>query len=504
MTRLFFLFIISTLIVPYSFTQSSKVIDTFTSDHFFSQIINGEGRIYDSITHSTHNNLKINTLTASYILPQDKDAYGSIFCNYNKATQDFSFYSKSFSFEVKGGNKMDEISLRLWEDCNINGQFDDVDEIYTSRSFTLNYNTFTKLNFPLKQFKKSNGNGNNQLDLNRIRAWEIIIKNKSGKRSSGKIEISDFKFNTLYKPIKHSLSNISGTFITLSLDNSGQNSVYTIEEWKKEIKKLQQLRINKILIQYSVYQHIAWFKPCKLQQISKNVDAINQLFDAVNNTDIQVFLGLAFSESWNKADKSNPELYQNLLSIQKQTIDELFTLLGSNKNFGGWYIPQEINDLEWQNEPNKSLLFNWLDHTSQYAHNKDTTKPIIIAPFFNLWQPADVIGQWYNELLKEAPHIDWIFLQDGVGTTRKEVNIDIPLYFNEIQQACMKNNRKFGATIEVFQQTSGWPLNNLKFDAVPASIERINSQLNEVMQFNPNDIFIFEWRYFPYKAFISK
>ena len=221
----------------------------------------------------------------------------------------------------------------------------------------------------------------------------------------------------------------------------------------------------------------------------------NRIFSAAEAVGIKVYLGLSFSESWYKSDKALASTYDDLFQKDKDNIDELYKLFGKNNCFGGWYIPQEINDYDWQAENKKALLFKWLQEIAEYVHTKDATKPVIIAPYFNLWQPADLIEVWYNDLLDIAKDIDWIYPQDGIGTTLKDAHIDIPNYGNHIKLACEKHGKKFGVTVESFRQHTGWPIDNGIFSATPTDIKQLNEQIQEAYQLNPNDIIIFEWDY---------
>ena len=51
----------------------------------------------------------------------------------------------------------------------------------------------------------------------------------------------------------------------------------------------------------------------------------------------------------------------------------MYNLYGNQSNFEGWYIPQEINDLEWQTSTKRDLLANWLQQTASYAKTKDVS-----------------------------------------------------------------------------------------------------------------------------------
>ncbi|HEY4786881.1 MAG TPA: DUF4434 domain-containing protein [Bacteroidales bacterium] len=418
--------------------------------------------------------------------------------NYDYYPQDYSFMPNRFALTLKGGSKEDQIRFRLWEDLNRNGKFDGTDEIFAAQYYPLGDTVWHTLQLPIESFKKIAGNGNNKLELNRIRAWDLEIQSQNEKSHSGELYVNDLRFYSNYEPKTSKKASLTGTFITLSKDDSSKNGYWTQQRWNTELVKMKNLNLNKMIIQYSVHQNRAWYSPSKLSFIKYNDPALNKIFVAAEAVGIKVYLGLSFNESWYKSDKSLESTYNNLMQKDKDIIDELYKLFGSKNTFSGWYIPQEINDYDWLSENKKRLLFSWLQQVAEYAHKKDALKPVIIAPYFNLWQPADIVEAWYNDLLDIAKDIDWIYPQDGIGTFRKDVHIDIPNYCNHIKTACEKHGKKFGITVESFRQLTGWPIDNGVFSATSTNVKQLNEQIQEAYQLNPNDIILFNWDYLIY------
>jgi hypothetical protein len=476
--------------------QTSKIIDGFRNDRYFTAFISGQGTVKDTVIKDHSSYLK-GLLKINYEFSKAGHSCFTVFCNYGKAAQDYSFMPDRFTLSIKGGSRNDHLRLRLWEDINMNGVYDGNDEIFVSEPFTLGDSTWHQVSFPISSFTKLEGNGNNQLDLNRIRAWEIAVENHSGEAHSGEMDVDELRLYSTYIKPHSKKASITGTFITLCNTVICRNSKWTQPEWNEQLDKMKKMRLNKLIVQYSIHQNIAWYSPCKLPFIVRSDSSLNKIFTAAKATGIKVWLGLYFDESWNKSDKASANVYSDLLIKQKAAIDELNTLFGKDKAFGGWYIPQEINDLDWQTNDRKTLLFNWLQEIAKYAHSKNPAKPVMISPYFNLWQPADVLEEWYNELLTTAKDIDWVYVQDGIGTTLKGIDVDIPHYYSHIKSACNKHGKKFGAIVESYKQLTGWPIDMGIFTATGASILRVNAQVQEAYHQKPNDIIMFDWNYLP-------
>lgn len=474
--------------------QVSHVIDEFTNNgNYYAAFNSGTGSIQTSIINNVFSS-GTGSLAANYYFNAGNYSTFTILRNYNTKTQDYSFLPHSFSLDVKHGNAAEDIAIRIWEDINMNGNFDGEDEVYIS-TYQTSSGSWSTLEFIISNFTKVTGNGNNTLDLNRIRAWDIAVQNQNGNAHGATLYFDKFSINSTYTPPTSGKTQLTGSFIQL-WNTSGCNcGNWTQQQWDLELQNMADLCLNKFIIQYGIYHDFSWYTPSNLSFVNYESDALNKIIIAAEKVGIDVYFGLYFDETWNGSNKSTNTEYDNLLTKHQGVIDEIYNLFGASNSFGGWYIPQELNDLEWQGTTEQNLLFNWLKAVSDYANAKDNTKPVMIAPFFNLWQPADVIENWYDEMLSTAPNIKEIYPQDGVGVKVKDVNYHIPHYFSSIKAACDKNNRSFGATIESFEQLTGWPIDNGSFSAQSTEINQLKKQLWEAGLHAPSDIIQFSWSY---------
>ena len=452
---------------------------------YFTSVKTGSANF--SLQNSTHLNIQ-------YSFNSQSQNSFSLLYNYGTKTQDLSYHPKSFSLQYKGGNILTQINLQFWEDINRNGIFDTEDEVYKSDEMSLGAQDVNILNFDVKNFIKITGNGNGVLDLKRIRAFEIIVSNKNTLHN-GTFEFVDLGLDfTSENTPQLTNHNINGTFIQLWNDVGCKCGNWTKQRWEEELQKMENLCIGELIIQYSVYENVSWYNQTQQSFVDWKFNALNHIFEAAVGKNIKIILGTYFSESWNHDPKNSQQTYDKISTKNEQIINELALNFGNHPNFGGWYIPQEINDLEWQINPQKNLLFNWLNETSTQIRAVSNQK-IIIAPFFNLWQPADVILNWYKDLHSIAPNISEIALQDGVGIGLKKINYHLPLYFKPLQAYFESTNTHLGVTVENFEQTSGWPIDNAAFSAKSATVDRFKNQIEMAKYLALNPIYTFEWGY---------
>ena len=475
--------------------QVDVSIDKFSdATSFYVSFNNGSGNV--SVSNNYSDFVAGNSsMQIDYSFNAGNNFFFTTFKNYSTATKDWSFNITKFMLRYKGGNANSQIKLRLWEDINRNGSNDSEDEVYVCTGPTGAQSSWTLAQFEVANFSKLAGNGNGQLDLNRIRAYDIAVENISNTSQNAQFLFDELLMHSTYSPPQNNGAKLSGSFVQL-WNSSGCNcGQWTVQQWKDEMQKMKDVCLNTLVVQYSVYNDLAWYSSSNLAFVQYKESTLNKIFEAAEEKGIKIYVGLYFDENWNNADKNLNATYSNLLVKHQQVINELYNAFALNTSFKGWYIPQEINDLEWQSNSNKNLLFNWLQDVASYAHSKDASKKVMIAPFFNLWMPADVLKDWYNDMLAVATDIDQVFPQDGVGITLKNVYYDVPLFYSKIKEACDANGAEFGATVESFKQTSGWPVDNGVFSAQPTNINTLVAQINEANANQASEIIQFEWTY---------
>ena len=493
--KFFNTFIINTLLICNALSQVTINVDEFSSNlDYFSSFGSGSGTVSTSINPTEFSN-GTSSLSINYSFNPGSNSFFTILKNYGTTQQDYSYMATGFSIDHMGGNVSDQIGIRIWEDINGNGSFDGEDEVYQSENIVIGSSDWTTSTFDINSFTKVVGDGNGQIDLNRIRAWDIKISNATSTAHSGNILVDNFSLTSSYTPPSSGSAKLNGAFIQLWNTSGCECGGWTQAQWDSEFEKMRDNQLDYLIVQYSIYHDLSWYSPSSIPSVVYKMNTLNYIVAAAEKVNMQVHFGLYFDETWNSSNKSSATTYSSILSKHKSVIDELWDLFGTSSAFGGWYIPQELNDLEWQDEPEKSLLFEWVKDITDYTETKSSTKPIMIAPFFNLWLPADRLENWYDELLQKAAHLDRIYPQDGVGITLKNPKYHIPLYYSAIKRACDNNDRTFGATIETFQQTSGWPVNNGSFAATSTDILSLKKQLWAAEEQQPHELIQFSWSY---------
>jgi hypothetical protein len=147
------------------------------------------------------------------------------------------------------------------------------------------------------------------------------------------------------------------------------------------------------------------------------------------------------------------------------------------RSFQGWYITEEVDDLNWINPESSNALFFHLEQLSTFLHILTPGAHIGISGFANSGTAPEAVEQFWEALLKKSKFISILYFQDGIGAKKLELE-NLPHYLAAAQKATALQHRDFQPVIELFQQTSGHPVKEGPFEAIPAPLDRILKQID--------------------------
>jgi hypothetical protein len=238
---------------------------------------------------------------------------------------------------------------------------------------------------------------------------------------------------------------------------------HDLSDWKNDLKLLRSVGIQTIVLQYSGDEHGAYDNQVKGSK------PIRSLLEAAQELDVSVLLGLYRDPNWLQSfaidAKSSPPL------DQPSEMKALVELCNAFRSCVGWLIPQPIDEHTWKSSARTQELRSFLGRTSQRLRDLTPNKPIAIAAFYTGEPDPQAHTEWWSQILADRP-VDMLLFQDGVGTGRGTAESA-----QRLLAALWPVTDNLGITlwamVEVFHQIYGPPLNNLPFEAVPASLENI-------------------------------
>jgi hypothetical protein len=267
---------------------------------------------------------------------------------------------------------------------------------------------------------------------------------------------------------------ISGTFLQLTTDHKN----WTEEKWSELFGYFRRLQLSYVIVQWTVYDDTTFYGPA-------SDAALEKVLARAAQSGMKVWIGLFHdSQYWNRiGDRPavTARYLQQLRSRSLAAARDLAPRLKEHPGFAGWYLPEEIDDINWQRPEVRKELLRHLELESKELRVLAPDANVAISSFSNArLSPAQFQNFWSSVF--RATSIGTVFLQDGVGVGKLELD-ELPLYAGALAQAARAEGRDFRMVVELFRQTSGQPFDSGPFKASPAALQRIRRQLEIAHQF---------------------
>ena len=159
-----------------------------------------------------------------------------------------------------------------------------------------------------------------------------------------------------------------------------------------------------------------------------------------------------------------------------QLVTEIAPLSRDYRSFAGWFMNEEIDDINWHEPTATSVLHSYLQRVSDYLRLALPGAPVAISGFSNAHGTPAQLEVFWRELLSAAPAIGTVLFQDGIGA-RKLTLENLPQYLRAVRAATDATGRRLCSVVELFEQTGGAPLDSGEFRASAAPFSRVAAQL---------------------------
>jgi len=199
-------------------------------------------------------------------------------------------------------------------------------------------------------------------------------------------------------------------------------------------------------------------------------DPIGTILAAAEQRDMLVWLGLSLDPNYWQG------VFDPAASAASNTalLLELESLYGTSPALAGYYLPEEIDDRSFVSATAHEAMIQYLAAMVEAAHDQ-VGRPVMVAPYFGIAPDGEAYAAWWDTTLARAP-VDIIAMQDGVGTRRTTAAEGVPVYA-ALAKVAAKHQVALWSDLEVFEQTHGWPVDDLAWQAQSARIETVLEQL---------------------------
>ncbi|MGM0561355.1 MAG: DUF4434 domain-containing protein [Pseudomonadota bacterium] len=251
------------------------------------------------------------------------------------------------------------------------------------------------------------------------------------------------------------------------LQPTTSQSKWDDERWDSLFHDWQRLGIQRVVLQWSRYGDTSFHastSPTEPETL------ISKLFKVAENNHIKLVLGLKYDpDFWERISGGlqHRSVYFEQRALERRLLIDELSELAKQDSFAGWYIADEIDDLNWRGDERQEQLIAYLSRAVRQIR-QSSEAPISISAFSNGKLPSEQWGDFWNDVLN-ASGIEQLYFQDGLGVDKLNRE-ELALYLDALKTALSASNKKLTVISELFRMRResgfqsadlGWVKDNL-------------------------------------------
>ena len=193
----------------------------------------------------------------------------------------------------------------------------------------------------------------------------------------------------------------------------------TPSDWDQRMSRLHQDGLDTLYIQWLRYGDTDFLNA----RLKTGEPIIAAILDSAATHGINIYMGL-FSDPdyFHALPLPLPDLTGYLSSLRTKSLDTARSFVaryGKHPAFHGWYLPEEIDDLNWQSPDRQQLLNTHLRRLRNGLKRLDRHKSAAVSSFFTGAASPEAYAAFCKRLMDGADHL--LLVQDGLGTGRTDL-----------------------------------------------------------------------------------
>lgn len=238
-----------------------------------------------------------------------------------------------------------------------------------------------------------------------------------------------------------------GTFLQLW----ARHLEWSSAQWDALLDALSLLACQEIVLQWCRYDDVD-FAPL-----------VPRLLDAARSRRMRVLIGLPYQSDWWRRMEADPlEALGGVVARARAFASSSSARQWVRHSaFGGWYLPEEIDDDHWLPAPRRRALAGALDQLV------GALRPLSASGFTNRASAPFELAEFWRELAARR-RLARVFFQDGIGAGKMTL-ASWPAYLEALRA---RLGKRLEVVVEIFESVPS----EAGFRAVPAPYERIVSQ----------------------------
>lgn len=281
-------------------------------------------------------------------------------------------------------------------------------------------------------------------------------------------------------------SGSTGAVISGSIVQPVYAHSFTESDWEDTFSSMKDVGMDHAILQWSiqsdastkeVYYTSSLYNSAAGYYMPNSHDTLDDMLTAADAQGIDVWVGMNWSDDWWTKAGTDYTWLANEATFATSVINDIWHASKGYKNhtsFAGWYIPWEIDNVNYTTSTQQLHMRDGLKTIVDYLKT-NTTKPVMISPFFNdsMGQSSSAWSTMWQYFLDDTTgaDIDIVALQDGIGVNHASVST-IPGWLAATKTATDSSTGcQLWANIETFEDLGG------DVDR-PAQASRVISQID--------------------------
>lgn len=244
-----------------------------------------------------------------------------------------------------------------------------------------------------------------------------------------------------------------GTFLQL---NSG-HLAWNTARWSELFGYFRDLRLRRIVVQWTSDEDVSF------------LPLLERVFAEAAGMTVTLGLRNEFA-FWTRNRDNRAAAFAGIYERTLPLLDELEPF-ARDPAFGGWYIPQEFDDVNWSRSDARGAGGDYLRGMARELRRRWPGSRVSVSAFSNGKMPPAEYAKLWRRVIRHA-RLDEVLFQDGVGAEK----LTIEMAGKYLRALKGELGPRAGAVVETFAQIRADP-----FEARAADVSRVRRQLESIL-----------------------
>lgn len=287
-----------------------------------------------------------------------------------------------------------------------------------------------------------------------------------------------------------SCAALDGTFVQLTSAAAARPRA----EWERLFADMAALGIEQVFLQWTAADGVA-FHPAGGEEPRDAAEGmVDLVLELAARHGQRVWLGLAHDAGWWAGiDRARPasevEVFLARRRLANLAVARALAPLASRPSFAGWYVPDEVDDVNWLGDERRALLAEHLARLAGGLRALAPGAPVAVSGFAaGRATPEQLAGLWSAVVTRAE--LALVLLQDGVGAAKLELD-ELAAYLPPLRAALEPTSARLGVVIELFTARPEPAGEGGGFAATPAPLARVERQIALARRYASGPLVVF-------------